>query len=500
MMETKEVNSLGGMLSQDINKHGEITEEGIKIKGVGGEVNLKFKQEVNSDWMIKNEFIQLISGRDKKWGEASELLTNYIKSWMHIYTTKDDNKSEVWIYDQGIYIPNGKCRIKEFLRNLLGSFYSQYIYGLVINKVEPDTFVESNEFFSCKYPNEICLENGILNVETLELQPYTHKKIFFNKMPVKFNLKAQCPNIEKFLKDVLSNEEDIRVIEEYLGFALMDTYVYEKSLMMHGQGRNGKGKCIELFKRLFGMNNCSAIPLTSLKSDDFAVSELFGKRLNLAGDIGNQDLKDTSMFKSLTGRDLVSGKRKFMNNIPFMNNAKFIFACNELPMVYDTTRGFWDRWLLLDFPYTFVTQEEYDQTINKDFLKIKDDFIIDKISNEEELSGLLNLALVGLQRLKDHKKFSITKGSEEIKQMWIRRSNSFMAFAMDCLMESYESKIPKRYLRKKYTDYCKEHKIKTKTDYVIKKVIQEEFGGSETRILTEVEGQIWFWEGIKLKN
>jgi hypothetical protein len=49
--------------------------------------------------------------------------------------------------------------------------------------------------------------------------------------------------------------------------------------------------------------------LASLRADGFSISELFRNLFNLAGDIGNQDLKDTSMFKSLTGRDLVNGKK-----------------------------------------------------------------------------------------------------------------------------------------------------------------------------------------------
>jgi len=319
-------------------------------------------------------------------------------------------------------------------------------------------------------------------------------------MPVKYDPKASCPSIQHFLHEVLSTEDDLKVIEEYMGFALMDSYVYEKALMLHGFGRNGKTKTIELFKRLFGMDNCSAIPLSILKSDDFCISELFGKRLNLAGDIGSQDLKDTSMFKSLTGRDLVSGKRKFMNNIPFMNNAKFIFACNELPMVYDTSRGFWDRWILLDFPYTFVTQEEFDNSPNKERLKIKDEFIIDKISTPEELSGLLNKILEALKRLKINKRFSSTTGSEEIKQLWIRRSNSFIAFALDMLEENYESYITKKELRKVYSNYCKKHKIITKTDYVIKRTLEEMFGTVEglKNIFTGVQERVW--EGIQFKK
>lgn len=465
--------------------------------------NLDFKenpeqQDYEED--IKWEFVSLISGKNKEWGKASELLRNYTLNKLNIYTIKDDFKSEMWVYKEGIYQPHGKSEIKILLRNLLGSFYTQFIFSKVIEKIEPDTFIDIDEFFKIRHVDEVPVENGILNIKTLELLPFDKTKIFFSKLPVKFNLKAQCPKIEQFLKDVLENEEDIKVFYELAGFGLILDYFIEKACMMVGDGRNGKGKSIELIKRLVGAENCCSIPLSSLVSESFSISELFGKRFNLAGDIGNQDLKDTSMFKSLTGRDLVSGKRKFQRDIHFENHAKFIFACNELPMVYELTKGFWDRWILLNYPYTFITQEEYDKTEDKTNLKIRNPNIINEISTPEEMSGLLNQALIGLQRLRDNKNFSSTQGSEEVKNTWIRRSNSFIAFCYENVENDGEGKINKKELRRKYAEYCKENKIGSKSDYVLKRVLQDLYGAIEERHNTV--GDMWerFWVGVKWKN
>lgn len=446
---------------------------------------------------IKQKYLNLI--KDKKWNDASELLRDYILEKLRIYTIKDDQKVEMWVYKEGIYVPQGKSEIKEILRNLLGKWYSQWIFGKVIEKIEPDTYIEPENFFKINYKNEIPVLNGILNVETLELKPYNPNKIFFNKIPVTYDLSAQCPRIEEFLKGTLGNEEDIKVFYELAGFGLYKEYSIEKAFMLVGNGRNGKGKCIELLKKLVGADNCCSIPLVSLRCDGFSVSELFSKLFNLAGDIGNQDLKDTSMFKSLTGRDLVNGKRKFQKDIIFENYSKFVFACNELPMVYDLSKGFWDRWVLLEFPYTFVTQEEIDKAIDKTNLKLRNPNIIGEISTEEEMSGFLNQALIGLSRLKGIKNFSSTKGSEEIKSTWIKKSNSFIAFCYDNLEDDYDGKILKKELRKKYSSYCKGNKITPKSDFVMKRVLQDTFGVSEERFNVGIIWE-WFWVGIKWKD
>lgn len=443
---------------------------------------------------LKWKFLELITGEKKKWGEATELLVNYILKNNYIYTTKEDNQNETWIYKEGVYVPQGKSEIKMILREILDNAYSHYVYGLVLNKIEVDTFIDLDDFFKEKYIFEIPVKNGILNIYTREIKPFSPEKIFFNKMPVEYNSNSICPQIEKFLNDVLPIEEDKEVFFEIGGFCLMNEYKYEKAFMFVGSGRNGKDKSEELIKRIMGVENCSAVPLQQL-NDDFVIAELFGKKVNLAGEISNQDLKDTNMFKALTGRSLISAKRKYLSNISFVNKAKFVFACNELPMVYDLSRGFWDRWVLLQFPHTFVTKEELEQQKDKKTFKLKDDDIISKITTEEELSGLLNKFLEGLDRLNLNKRFSQTKGTEEIKALWIRKSNSFIAFCMDKLEEDYEIRIPKKELKKKYIEFCKLHKLTIKSSYVIKRTLEETFGVEDG-----FDGIDRYWEGLKFKK
>lgn len=487
----------------------EILSDAFGMRKELDESRKRYIEKLKSDSMqeyknIKMEFLEIIGSKEPgKWGQASELLVEFIMKKMWIYTTKDDVRSEVWIYKDGIYVPQGKSEIKEMLRDILGEYYSAFIYNMVIAKIEPDTFIDIDKFFKTRYENEIPVLNGILNIKTLELKEYNPEKIFFNKMPVIYDASKKCPKIDKFLKDVHSKEDDVKIFYELVGYGLLDEYKFEKAFMLHGDGRNGKGKSIELIKRLFGLDNCCSIQLSAMNSDNFSLSELFGKRFNLAGDIGSQDLKETNFFKSITGRDLISAKRKFLRDLHFQNYAKQVFACNELPMVYDLSKGFWDRWILLDYPYTFVSKEEYENSKDKTNLKIKDEEIIEKISTPDEMSGLLNEAINALKRLEKNKTFSTTKGSDEVKLTWIRKSNSFIAFCFDKIEDDYNGRISKKDLRKKYADYCKTHKIPPKSDNVIRKVLQENYGATEIRGQLESESSYVrndYWEGISYRQ
>ena len=436
----------------------------------------------------------------KKRGEATELLVEDILNKNYIYTTRDDIKSEMWIYNNGIYIPQGRSFIKEYCRKKLGQAFNIHICNEIINKIEADTFIDHDKFFKTNYLYEVPVENGILNLITKEIIRFNPKKIFFNKLPIKFDPTKECPNILKHFKDVLKSEDDVPVILELIGYLLFKEYKIEKAFMFVGKGRNGKSKTLELMKLFLGVDNCSSLPLSIMKHDSFSLSELFGKMANLAGDLSNTDLRETGTIKQLIGRDTIQAKRKFLKDLNFVNYAKLVFAANELPRVYDTTDGFWTKWVLLEFPYKFITQKEFNSLSEEDkkMKKILDSDIIKKISTPNEMSGLLNHALEKLSVLLNHEEFSYSKGTSEVKELWIRQSDSFTSFCLDNIEEDNYGIITKSELRKAYFNYCKEHNIKGSSDKSIKITLQNKYGVEENRKKIN-DIQVYVWEGISFK-
>jgi len=492
---------LGNVFNEILNNENkaELLEEELIEKGKHNkllEKNKEKNKKENKIYLLKTNVISYIAKKERR--QATELIVDYIKEENFIYTIKDDIKSEIWVYNHGIYKPNGKSCIIEICRKILDEHYTIQFTNEVISKIEADTFIEPEEFFKNNYIDEIPLENGILNLKTKELKEFNPKKIFFNKLPVKYNLHAKCPNIEKHFKDILKNKEDSKIMFEIFGFILYKEYFIEKAIMFIGDGRNGKGKTIDLMKRFIGANNCCSVPLTQLSEGGFRTWDLFGKMSNLAGDLSSNSLKDTAMLKQTTGRDFIGADRKNKSTINFINYAKHIFACNELPRVYDFSRGFWERWILFEFPYTFIKQEQFEKLSDSEKKKyrIMDNFIIEKLTTEEELSGLLNKSIESLHNILIKKDFSYSIGINEIKKFWVRKSDSFTAFAMDNLEENHNEMITKRVLRKLFFRYCKKHKIRGASDKNIKVVLEEMFGVTDKQ---ETGGER-IWEGITLKN
>jgi len=438
---------------------------------------------------------------NKKFSEASELLVDEIKRTNFIYTTKMDKQPEIYIFEEGIYVPEGVSEIQRQLRIIMEENYSEWLANQVISKIKTDTQISPEIFFKDGEVWQIPVKNGILDLRTRELFPFDPEKIFFSKIPIEFKEDAVCEKIDKFLGDVLACEEDKNVFYELAGFGFVKDYFLERAFMFVGDGRNGKSKTIELLKKLVGVGNCASVPLSAITSDSPFVERLWKRYFNLAGDISSKDLKETGMFKQLTGRDPISANRKYKNIVEFVNYAKMVFACNDLPRVYDYKDGFWDRWILMDFPYKFVDEDVYKNAKDKKFLKIKNPNIINEITTDEEMSGFLNMALISLKKLIVNKKFSYTKGTAEVKDKWIRKADSFMAFCMDYIEEDYDSKISKKEIRNSYKNYCKLHKVSGVSDKAIKATLQENYGTSEEFIRPMMgSSQEWHWTGIKFKE
>jgi len=460
--------------------------------------NLKLRKDMSE---ISNEVLILLFKR--KYNLVTEKIAKHILENEHIFTTRHDEKAEMWIYKDGIYIPQARTYINEYCREVLREAYNKTIANAVIAKIEADTYITQEEFFKEEPPYLIALKNGIFDIKQKKLLPFDPKYKFFNKIPVNYDENADCPKIKKFFRETLASEEDIKTMEEIFGFMLYNDYFLEVAIMLYGSGRNGKSKTLELMKRFIGLENVSVISLESIERDTFALSSFFKKKANLCGDLSKTALRNTGNFKSLTGRDEIEAQRKFKSTVKFKNYAKMIFSANELPITYDLSEAFWSRWIIIDFPYTFVSKEHYDEAIQEgkktNNLKIADPDIIEKISTPEELSGLLNLALEGLYRLFKNKSFTKNPSAQRVKTKWLRMSDSCLAFIMDCIEQDFDSYITKARFRQEYSKYCRSHKLTMATDRRIKEVLTTNLGVVDDRkVVDNTVKRVW--TGIKFKD
>ena len=474
------------------------------------EKNIKKEQEDLQELIIevKNDLIgNRLNGIEK----ATERIVNYILKYYYIKSIRSDDKDEIWIYKEGIYIPEGKSYIEQICRDVFEVGYTTYRCNQVIAKIKVDTYINQDDFFNQqnKNPYLIPILNGILDItdlKNIDLLLHSPEYYFFNKLPIKFDNKKDCPKIKQFIKSILPKKRKdlFLTIQELFGYSMLREYKYEKAFMFEGSGANGKSKLLSLFKKFLGVENCSNVTLEVMEDpDSFQLSKLHNKLLNIAGDINNNMMKNLGIFKSLTGRDDIIANRKFKNHITFTNYAKMIFSTNKLFHNFDNSNGNNRRWVLINFPNKFKPQTEYNLYSEKEReeqnIKLQDPNIIQHIMSKDEMSGLLNFALKGLFRLEKQKEFSCKETQEEMMKKWKRKSNSCLAFIEDELEINFNSYIIKSDFRRYYYQYCKKHNSSMSSDKVIKITLNNNFGVSDERI--SVNGNLeHIWKGITLKT
>jgi len=429
---------------------------------------------------------------DKNTKEASEELANTFLSNNHVHTIKSDDKPEMWIYEAGIYIPNGATTINEYVDKVLGTQYSTYFTNQVIAKVQVRSYITQEKLFEEAPPHLVPVNNGILNINTDKLEPFTPEYRFFQKLPVEYDPQAECPNCLKFFETTLPNKQSRNVIQELFGSTLFRVYKYHKVFIIEGYGRNGKGITLLLLQNLLGIHNCSEVSIDDMDNDSFALSDLFKKLANICGDIGSHYIKKPSLLKDLSGGNMKEANRKFKSRIQFTNYAKLIFALNECPMTADNTDGFIDRLTIVNYPIKFIPSEEIKEDM--DNVKPIDTNILEKLITPEEISGLLNWALRGWHRLEKQHGFSDNKSTEAKRKLWLRKSNSVGAFVSERLEFGVEDKYSVSAFTNDYISWCRENKLITKGTKTMKSEM-ERHGSYKSRI----DGK-YYWENVKEKE
>jgi putative DNA primase/helicase len=385
----------------------------------------------------------------------------------------------IYIYKNGVYQTCGEEFIHATVRKILGDATTSRRITEVVFMIKTQTYSERED-----PPAEIVnTRSGLLNVITGELKPHDPRIFSTSQVPIRMIVDAKCPRVKHFITQIVK-EDDVRVVQEILGFVLLGDYRIQKAVMFIGDGSNGKSTLIELIRRFLGKGNTSSIALQDLTTNDFARNRLYGKMANLFADLPDMALHNTGFFKMMTGGDSMYADIKFKEGFDFFNKAKLIFSCNKLPTAYDETDAFFRRWVFLNFPNKFE-----GEAANQN--------ILDEIATEEEMSGLLNWALEGLTRLLKNKDFTNSRKTEEIRDYYERMSSPIAAFLNDKVSEEANGRVTKQELYRAFCTYCNANKLPIMSDNIFSRKLIQSFGHKITDGQETINGKrTRVWKGI----
>ncbi|WP_338652694.1 phage/plasmid primase, P4 family [Sporosarcina psychrophila] len=343
-------------------------------------------------------------------------------------------------YEKGVYREVNDFAIRKRCVDLLGDRFKKAYGDEVAHFIKVETYQEN--VVANSDTTYINIKNGLLEWETRKLHPHTFEYFSTIQLPIKYNPKAIGLNIEGFLRNVVP-EDTIPMIYEWFGYVMLPTTRYEKAVMLTGDGSNGKSKFIELFERFIGTANLSNIPLQDLEHNRFKLAQLYGKLANTFADIPAKSLEKSSVFKTIVSGDRTSAEFKGKDSFNFKPTARLMFSANELPRSADLTPGFFRRWIIIPFNNKF----------GPGGIKA-DPNIMDKITTEEELSGLLNFALDGLDRLKKQGHFSLNESTDNMLAKYKLDIDNVATFVDEVCTVSPDVVIEKTHLYRGYSSWC----------------------------------------------
>ena len=364
----------------------------------------------------------------------------------NIKTFTDTN--DIMIYTEGQYVKGEKI-----LQGMFDTEFASYSTGSNFNEflhfIRSSSFLDRELFISPD--NYINLKNCVLDAFTGKIYDHSPNYNFLYKIDTDYDKDAKCPEIERFLHSVIS-EKDYDCLIELIGNTFISGMYFRNLFVLVGTGSNGKSKFMKLIEKLVGKVNCSNISMQSLSDDKFASSSLYGKKVNICADIPSTSINETGVLKQLTGGDTLMAQQKGKNAYFFVNEAKPIFSCNELPDIKDKTTAMWERIILIEFPNEFKGKNE-----DKDLLL--------KITTSSELSGLLNIALVGVKRLLTNKTFSYDFDETMIRWYDYRNArNPLILFIRECIVLDDDKDLSMSDTFQLYKAYCKTMRVVSVSD------------------------------------
>ena len=256
-------------------------------------------------------------------------------------------------YEDGAYRPNGEGVIAvEMKRVLAESGASPKWSTHRAREVTEYVRVDAPELWERPPSARINVLNGIIDVDSGELLPHNPDFLSPVQIPVEYDPQAECPAWEKFVSEVFPDDAK-ELAFEVVGLLMTPDTSVQKSVLLLGEGANGKSTYLKAVESFVGDFNVVNTSLHKIESDRFAAARLVGKLANICPDLPSDHLTSTSVFKAITGGDKIAAERKYADGFDYRPFARLVFSANHPPRSGDASHAFYRRWLVVPFDRTF---------------------------------------------------------------------------------------------------------------------------------------------------
>lgn len=342
---------------------------------------------------------------------------------------KIDNR--LHIYHEGIYISN-----QNYIENAMVRTGGATLNSSKRTEVLKYLNIKILKNASTLYHEDlIAFENGILDLNSGELLPFSPNYIILNKIPWNYVSGAYDRVADDTMNRICSGNQDIRMLlEEMVGYCFYRSNKFRKSFILTGKGKNGKSTFLKMLRYALDKDsddNVSSLDLNDL-NDRFSKVRLYGKLANIGDDIAEDDLhgKGISIFKKAVTGEAFTVEFKGQDGFDMKSYATLIFAANTIPRFSGSgLTAIKDRLVIIPFEARFTKDgDDYNPNIIKDLM------------SQSAIEYLIMLGVQGLQRIIQNQGFTepdiVTKELDDFEA----NNDSILAW-LDNMKESDEDSI-----------------------------------------------------------
>lgn len=316
------------------------------------------------------------------------------------------------------------------------------------------------EMSSAEY---IAFRNGIYNITTENLQPFTPDIVILNKIDWNYNADAYDANVDKLLTRLACGDRAVRdLLCEVIGYCFYRRNELRKAFILIGEKQNGKSTYLKLINYLLGKDNVTNLDLAEL-AQRFKPAELFGKLANIGDDIGDDFIQNPAIFKKVVSGDPVNVERKGENPFNLKNYSKFLFSANNIPRIKDKSGAVISRLVIIPFNARFTSDDP-------DF----DPYIIYKVTTEQAMEYLIKLGLEGLKRVLKAYMFTENESVRTALKEYEENNNPVLLFLKELDITDIVNKTT-RDVFSRYQLFCAENNFNAMSGGEFSKAVRKKY-------------------------
>lgn len=286
----------------------------------------------------------------------------------------------------------------------------------------------------------INLQNGTyeINRGIGRLRDFDPKDFLTYQLPFEYDEKAECKLFKAYLDKVLPDSESQKVIQEFMAYIFTPEMNLEKCLVLLGSGQNGKSVFFNIMCAILGESNVLNYQMSSF-SHEYKRAKLLNVLLNYSSEKGNE--LEVDIFKALISGEPLQAREPYGQSFTIKNKVRFVINANELPKETEQTDAFFRRFLIVPFEVK-ISEEDKDPNLAAKII-------------ENELPGVFNWILEGLDRLVTQQKFTDCAKSTLAVEEYRKSSDSIALFVEECnIIPDINTKTALKDLYQDYKSFC----------------------------------------------